>query len=233
MYDRSRVSRATGWVASVVLFLAATLLAAEAPAEEYSSSRKFVRGLAGITTGFLEIPGNVYQESRQTNVGVGATLGLAKGLGMFVSRELVGVYELLTAPFAEPDEFVPVIAPEYAWQYFGSDDGAITQDRSSFYTVLFENFSNLPNRCVFGNRNDILGHYLFRPHTMCLYEIFGQTQFASDCSKPPRRIFSGTDFRTAYQISLADQANEIAICVFDGQGTDMMFEHQINQFNNC
>jgi putative exosortase-associated protein (TIGR04073 family) len=89
-----------------------------ASAEEYTAARKFVRGLAGITTGFLEIPGNIVEESRNSNVGAGLTLGLAKGLGMFVARTLSGTYEVLTAPFAVPAGFEPVIAPEFAWQYF-------------------------------------------------------------------------------------------------------------------
>ena len=103
--------------------LASVLLVPSAHAEEQSAARKSLRGLAGVFTGILEIPGNVYQESREANVGLGLTVGFAKGLGMFLSRELVGVYELVTAPFEVPAGFAPILEPEFPWQYFESGSG--------------------------------------------------------------------------------------------------------------
>jgi putative exosortase-associated protein (TIGR04073 family) len=76
-----------------------------------------------MTLGILEIPGNIVQESRTNNVASGLTLGFAMGLGKFVARELVGVYEFLTAPFELPDDFEPVLQPEFPWSYFESDPG--------------------------------------------------------------------------------------------------------------
>jgi putative exosortase-associated protein (TIGR04073 family) len=48
----------------------------------------------------------------------GWTVGLAVGLGKFVARTLVGVYELVTAPFAAPPGFEPILEPEFPWGYF-------------------------------------------------------------------------------------------------------------------
>jgi len=45
-------------------------------------------------------------------------IGIAKGLGMIVSRELVGVYEVVSAPFPVPAGYRPPISPEYPWSYF-------------------------------------------------------------------------------------------------------------------
>ena len=112
-----RIPKLTAMMALVVAVL---LIPALASAGEYSAARKFGRGLAGIVTGFLEIPGNIVRESRENGVAQGATVGLAKGLGMFVARELVGVYEVLTAPFEAPAGFEPVVFPEFPWQYFES-----------------------------------------------------------------------------------------------------------------
>jgi putative exosortase-associated protein (TIGR04073 family) len=108
----------------------ASLLAPEVvhAQEEYTASRKFGRGLAGMTLGFLEIPGNVVEESRNNGVLSGMTVGLAKGLGKCVTRELVGVYEFLTAPFAVPSDFTPVLEPEFPWQYFESGAAGIEDD---------------------------------------------------------------------------------------------------------
>jgi len=100
--------------------LAATLLFAATPAEahRYDAARKFGRGLAGITTCFLEVPGNIVKTSRARGVGWGVTLGFAEGLGRLVVRPLVGVYEFVTAPFPVPAGYRPILQPEYPWGYF-------------------------------------------------------------------------------------------------------------------
>jgi putative exosortase-associated protein (TIGR04073 family) len=97
-------------------FTALTLLSFH-NAHAQTASHKLGRGLAAITTGFLEIPGNIVQETR-TKGGIGVPIGLAKGVGMLVTRELVGVYELLSAPFPAPAGFRPILTPEYPWDYF-------------------------------------------------------------------------------------------------------------------
>ena len=80
------------------------------------------RGLAAITTPFLEIPGNILETSKREGQLAGWTTGLAKGIGMSVVRPPIGVYELLTAPIAFPADFGPIMKPEYPWSYFGSGD---------------------------------------------------------------------------------------------------------------
>ncbi len=82
-----------------------------------TAAQKFGRGLAGMTCGFLEIPGNIVKETKAKGA-VGFPVGLAIGLGMTVTRELVGVYEFLTAPFPVPAGFRPILTPEYPWDYF-------------------------------------------------------------------------------------------------------------------
>ena len=82
-----------------------------------TAAKKFERGLAGMACGVLELPGNIYKETKAKG-GVGVPIGLATGLGMLVTRELVGVYEFLTAPFPVPSGFRPILSPEYPWDYF-------------------------------------------------------------------------------------------------------------------
>jgi putative exosortase-associated protein (TIGR04073 family) len=84
---------------------------------EYTAAQKFVRGVAGITSGFLEVPGNIVKETEARGA-VGFPIGLATGLGMTVTRELVGVYEFISAPFPVPSGFRPILTPEYPWDYF-------------------------------------------------------------------------------------------------------------------
>jgi putative exosortase-associated protein (TIGR04073 family) len=105
--------------------LALCTLALPASADTDTAARKFGRGVAGVTLGVLEIPGNVVQETRTNGVASGVTVGLAVGLGKFVARELVGAYEILTAPFELPADYAPVLQPEFAWGYFESDPGRV------------------------------------------------------------------------------------------------------------
>jgi putative exosortase-associated protein (TIGR04073 family) len=96
---------------SAVLFLPSAGMA-------YTAVDKLGRGLATMTTGFLELPGNMVAESRDHGTAAGLTVGFAKGLGMIVVRELVGVYEFVTSPIPVPDNYRPIIQPEYPWDYF-------------------------------------------------------------------------------------------------------------------
>ena len=100
------------------LALLILLLLPPPPAAAQTAARKFVRGLAGMTTAFLEVPGNMYAESEARGPAEGVPLGFAIGLGMIVPRVLVGVYEFLSAPFEAPPGFRPILEPEFPWSYF-------------------------------------------------------------------------------------------------------------------
>ena len=100
-------------LAACVAFV--SLAAPEAHAQ--TAGRKFGRGLAGMTCGFLELPGNIVKETKEQGA-IGVPIGLALGVGMLVARELVGVYEFVTAPFPVPAGYQPILHPEYPWDYF-------------------------------------------------------------------------------------------------------------------
>jgi len=85
--------------------------------------RKLARGLAGVTLGVLEVPGNMVVESQARGPGEGLPFGFIKGLGMIVVRELVGVYEFVTTPVPAPEDFRPILRPEFPWEYFVEDAG--------------------------------------------------------------------------------------------------------------
>lgn len=117
----SRDSRSlTKRVAAIGTMLAIALTAAGSAwaHDEYTAGRKAGRGFAAVTTGFLEIPGNVVAETRRSGAATGMTLGFVKGLGGLVVRHLVGAYEIVTAPFAVPAGYRPILRPEYPWGYF-------------------------------------------------------------------------------------------------------------------
>jgi len=99
------------WASSLALLLSANAAQAD------TAAHKFGRGLAGMTCGFLELPGNIVKETKAKGP-VGIPVGLAMGVGMIVTRELVGVYEFVSAPFPVPAGFRPILRPEYPWGYF-------------------------------------------------------------------------------------------------------------------
>lgn len=119
--DRSRRPLRRG-ACLLALSLVLPALALPAAAEERTAADKFGRGLAGITFGVMEVPGNIVQETRANGALSGWTIGLFVGLGKLPLRTLVGVYELVTAPFEVPAGFASVLEPEFPWEYF--DGGA-------------------------------------------------------------------------------------------------------------
>jgi putative exosortase-associated protein (TIGR04073 family) len=100
------------------ILLASTLVLASRIAGAQTWERKLARGLAGMTLGVLEVPGNMVVESDQRGPAEGLPFGFVKGLGMLVVRELVGVYEFVTAPLPAPEDFRPILEPEFPWDYF-------------------------------------------------------------------------------------------------------------------
>src|SRR5207244_1998899 len=102
------------------------LLLLAAPADAQTATRKFLRGLAGMTTAFLEVPGNMVAETDARGAGEGIPLGFAKGVGMIVPRVLVGVWEFVSAPFELPSGYRPILRPEFPWGYFEGERGEMT-----------------------------------------------------------------------------------------------------------
>ena len=111
---------ASGLRLALVAGCLATAIALPSPAQaaKYDAGRKFGRGLAAMTCGFLEVPGNIVKTSREKGPVYGVTLGFAEGLGRLVVRELVGVYEFVSAPFPAPPGYKPILQPEFPWDYF-------------------------------------------------------------------------------------------------------------------
>lgn len=110
------------------LLAATMLLLLGRPAAAQTAPDKFLRGLAGMTTAILEVPGNMTRETRERGPATGLPLGFAKGLGMIIPRTMVGVWEFLSAPFPVPAGYAPILEPEFPWSYF-DDGGAPSKHR--------------------------------------------------------------------------------------------------------
>jgi putative exosortase-associated protein (TIGR04073 family) len=98
--------------------LSLALLAAPQPASAQSPPHKFGRGVVNLALGIFEVPGRMVEEGRRRGPLWAMSLGFAKGVGGFVTRELVGVYEIVTFPAPVPRGYEPILAPEYPWELF-------------------------------------------------------------------------------------------------------------------
>jgi len=101
----------------------AASLPSVAPAQD--AATKFGRGIAACALGWLELPGNIYDEGTKNGWLMGATAGFGKGIGMTVVRTLVGVWDLVTFPIPAPDEYNSILKPDYPWGYF-TGEGEVT-----------------------------------------------------------------------------------------------------------
>ncbi|MEA3305453.1 MAG: exosortase system-associated protein, TIGR04073 family [Candidatus Omnitrophota bacterium] len=81
-------------------------------------AKKLGRGLANILTGWIELPKNVYDTSVEDSPLAGLTIGLAKGVGMTIVRTGAGIYEIVTFPFPIPEDYAPVLEPEFVFSEY-------------------------------------------------------------------------------------------------------------------
>lgn len=100
----------------IVLVGILIILNMASPSFAQDPAKKLGRGLVNILTGWVELPKNIYDTSKQSNPFAGITVGLAKGVGMTVVRTGAGVYETATFPFPLPKEYKPVLEPAYVLQ---------------------------------------------------------------------------------------------------------------------
>jgi putative exosortase-associated protein (TIGR04073 family) len=77
---------------------------------------KAVRGLANVTTGWLEFPKQIYLTYKEDGAAKGIFVGPLKGMGMALVRSVAGVGEFVTCFVAYPGFYDPYFDPAYVWQ---------------------------------------------------------------------------------------------------------------------
>ncbi len=101
-----------GLIIAVVMVM---VLAVATSSYAQDPAKKLGRGLANILTGWIELPKNIYDTSVEDNPLAGLTIGLAKGIGMTIVRTGAGIYEVVTFPFPIPEDYGPVLEPEFVF----------------------------------------------------------------------------------------------------------------------
>jgi len=100
----------------VVILVALMIVTITSSCYAQDMTRKLGRGVGNILTGWIELPKNIYDTSVESNVFAGLTLGTAKGIGMTVMRAVVGAYETVTFPIPLPEDYKPIVEPEFVIQ---------------------------------------------------------------------------------------------------------------------
>jgi len=121
---RKRVLLMTALVLTLSLPCAGQLAQADSRTIDQSSpqevvdgmANKLVRGMANLSTGWLEFPKQIYNTSSEDGVFKGMTVGPLKGVGMTLVRTVSGAGEVLTFFLAYPGFFDPLFDPAYVWQ---------------------------------------------------------------------------------------------------------------------
>lgn len=103
-------------ICAVALVAFASASASAGPKD--SPSRKLGRGMANLSMGMMAIPSEVIATTKRSGPAIGATWGFVRGTGFMIATEVVGLWEVLTCPFATPPDYEAIIQPEFPWQRF-------------------------------------------------------------------------------------------------------------------
>lgn len=75
--------------------------------------RKLGRGVMNVLTGWVEIPKNIAVRWEETDPFSAAVWGGIEGIGWGFARTVGGVYEIVSFPFPYPEDYKPLIEPEF------------------------------------------------------------------------------------------------------------------------
>ncbi len=75
--------------------------------------RKLGRGLGNLAFGWMELLKGIQDVGDQQNFIAGLTWGPIYGAGNAIVREAAGAYEVLTFPIPIPENFKPILQPEF------------------------------------------------------------------------------------------------------------------------
>ncbi len=102
----------------VVLLIGDVVISrAEEPPIWRQAGMKLLRGAINLSTGWMELPKQIYLIGQAEGWVTGALRGPIDGLGMLVARTVAGAYEVLTFPIPVPPRYQPLFEPSFVWQH--------------------------------------------------------------------------------------------------------------------
>lgn len=104
----------------VVTLMAGTMASAAESTQVYRDQTsfnkmlgKFGRGVVNIGTCWVEVPFNIATEWKRTDPASGMVTGFIKGVGWGFARFSTGVFDMFTFPFPVPNDYQPLMEPEF------------------------------------------------------------------------------------------------------------------------
>jgi putative exosortase-associated protein (TIGR04073 family) len=134
MIPKEPGSRRLGRRLALALVILSLLDPAVAVAKD-SAARKLGRGFANLGLGVLAIPSQVIETTRKSGPTVGVTWGIIKGAGLMLATEVVGLFEILSCPFATPPGYRPILEPEFPWQHFSDSESQSAERKARTATT--------------------------------------------------------------------------------------------------
>jgi putative exosortase-associated protein (TIGR04073 family) len=105
-------------IAVFVLLLTFPLLASAAEiAAPGTAARKLQRGFLNVALSPAEVSNEIMKLKRIDTALPSWIAGMAIGIPKMVTRSMVGIYEVVTAPVPLPSGYEPVMMPEFTWEY--------------------------------------------------------------------------------------------------------------------
>ena len=112
-----RLTWGTTILLAVVISVASAAGAAEREQAASTPGQKALRGATNLSLGLvLELPRTIYYETKQQGPLLGIPAGFLAGFGLGLMRTAVGAYELLTFPIALPDDYKPILTPDFPFE---------------------------------------------------------------------------------------------------------------------
>ena len=119
---RSKLLNLSGMRVGVLLIVLVTSLstndlarADEPHALSEQISGKLLRGMVNLSTGWIEVPRQIYEVGTHEGWVRGLLRGPFDGIGMFFARTVAGAVETATFPVPLPT-YQPLLTPAYAWE---------------------------------------------------------------------------------------------------------------------
>lgn len=81
------------------------------------ADKKMLRGVANISTSFLEIPKNIINTTNESNIIYGLLGGSIKGAMHTIARTFCGIADIVTFPLHTK----PIVYPALVWDDFDAD----------------------------------------------------------------------------------------------------------------
>lgn len=107
-------------LAMAVVLVSSLSVVAQAQADESRPigrqvSEKFIRGIVNLSTGWVEVPRQIYEVGTNEGWVRGVLRGPFDGIGMFFARTVAGAVEMATFPIPLPT-YKPMLTPTFAWE---------------------------------------------------------------------------------------------------------------------